>query len=195
MSDKTKRDSPLVKSVLALDNYLSELERVGTKINSTDMTSDFDIDFIQKLMSRFAECGQGVSEEVANLSTHLREAQTRAEAVAQGVTRQAELLNIRRKEQDQKMEEFRVLGERVRELTATIAEFRRPQGTGLTNEEREKLKSGIPGFEAQLTALIEDLQKLRESARNSRMKSLQKNAESLAQTLQAVQKKLRDIGA
>ena len=195
MSNKSKQDSPLVKSVLALDNYLSELERVGTKINSTDMTSDFEIDFIQKLMSRFAECGQGVSEEIAQLSTHLREAQTRAEAVAQGVTRQAELFQARRKEQDEKLEEFRVLGERVKRLSASISEFRRPKDAGMTTEDQQKLKSGIPGFEAELSLLIEDLQKLRESARSSRMKSLQKNVESLTQTLQAVQKKLREIGA
>src|ERR1700746_965853 len=102
MSNKTKRDSPLVKSVLALDNYLSELERVGTKISSTDMQSDFDIDFIQKLMARFAECGQGVSDEVTNLSTHLREAQARAESVAQAVSRQAELFAVARNEQNEK---------------------------------------------------------------------------------------------
>jgi hypothetical protein len=194
MSNKTKRESPLVKSVLALDNYLSELERVGTKINSTDMTSAFDTDFIHKLMSRFAECGEGVSQEVTNLSTQLREAQARAEGVAQGVSRQAELFNIRRKEQNEKLEEFRILGEKVRELSAAISQFRRPQGGGLTNEDRAKLKSDIPGFEAQLAFLIEELEKLRESARNSRMKSLQKNAESLVQTLQAVRKKLREVG-
>src|SRR5205823_13901 len=90
MSNKTKRDSPLVKSVLALDGHLTELERVGTRINSTDMTADFDLEYIQKLMTRFAECGQGVSEEVTNLAAQLQEAQARAEAVAQGVSRQAE---------------------------------------------------------------------------------------------------------
>ena len=82
MSNKGKQDSPLVKSVLALDQYLSELERVGQKINSTDMTSDFDVDYIQKLMTRFSESAQGVSREVTNLSTHLNEARTRAEAIA-----------------------------------------------------------------------------------------------------------------
>lgn len=61
MSNKITRDSPLVKSVLALDNYLAELERVGARINSTDMTSDFDVEYIQKLMTRFAECGQSIS--------------------------------------------------------------------------------------------------------------------------------------
>jgi len=39
MSNKNKRGSPLVRSVLALDSYLSDLERVGTKINGTDMGS------------------------------------------------------------------------------------------------------------------------------------------------------------
>src|SRR3989442_9475416 len=134
MSNKIKRDSPLVRSVLALDNYLTELERVGTRINSTDMTSDFDVEYIQKLMTRFAECGQGVSEEVSNLSTQLQEARTRAEAVAQGVSARAELLNSRRNEQNEKLEKFRILGEKVRELNAAISQFRRPHGHGLTDE-------------------------------------------------------------
>src|SRR5437879_10632653 len=108
MSNRAKRDSPLVKSVLALDNYLAELERIGTKINSTDMKADFDVEYIHKLMTRFAECGQGVSNEVTNLSTQLREAQARAEIVAQGGTSQAELLNIRRNEQKEKFKEFRI---------------------------------------------------------------------------------------
>src|SRR5258708_4911308 len=162
MSNKAKRDSPLVKSVLALDNYLAELERIGTKINSTDMKSDFDIEYIHKLMTRFAECGQSVSDEVTNLSTQLREAQARAEAVAQGVTSQAELLNIRRNEQNQKLEEFRILGEKVLVLNNAISQFRRPHGHGLTSEDRAKLTSNIPAFESQLAQLIEELQNLRE---------------------------------
>jgi chromosome segregation ATPase len=184
MSNKANRDSPLVKSVFALDNYLTELERVGTRINSTDLTSDFDLEYIQKLMTRFAECGQGISEEVTNLSTRLQEAQARAEAVAQGVSKQAELLNVRRNEQNEKMEEFRILGEKVRDLNAVMSGFR---------EDRAKLASNIPAFEAQLDGLIEDLQNLRKSARDSRMKALEKNAESLVQSLQAARKKLSDL--
>jgi signal transduction histidine kinase len=193
MSNKVKRDSPLVKSVLALDSYLTELERVGTKINSTDMTSAFDIEYIQKLMTRFAECGQGVAEEVANLSTQLQDARTRAETVAQGVSAQAELLSIRRNEQSERLETFRILGEKIRELNAAISPFRRQDGHDLTEEDRAKLASNIPAFEAQLEVLIEELQALRKSARNSGMKALEKNAESLTQTLQTVRKKLHDL--
>src|SRR2546429_1345562 len=184
MSNKIKRDSPLVKSVLALDNYLTELERVGTKINSTDMTSDFDVEYIQKLMNRFAECGQGVSQQVTNLSTQLLDARTRAEAVAQGVSAQAGIFYNRRNEQNEKLEKFRILGEKVRELNAAISQFRPPHGHGLAEEDRARLKSNIPAYEAELAILIEELQNLKQSARNSQMKALEKNAESLAQTLQ-----------
>src|SRR6476646_5634263 len=104
----SKKDSPLIKSVAALDNYLAELERVGTKINGIDMSSDVDLEFIQKLMARFAECGEGVSREVTNLSMQLQQSQLRAQEIAQGVSSQAALLNERRSEQDAKLEEFRI---------------------------------------------------------------------------------------
>src|SRR4029450_6186351 len=68
MPDKTNLDTPLVASVLALQNYLGELERIGKKINSIDMAGDVDLEFVQKLMARFAECGHGVSQEVNSLS-------------------------------------------------------------------------------------------------------------------------------
>jgi hypothetical protein len=179
VSDKTKRDSPLVQSVLALDHQLAELKRIGGKINSTDMTADVDVDLIQKLMARFAECGQGISEEVTNLSMHLQQAQSSAEAVAKGVSKQAELFKVRRGEQMEKLEQFRFLGEKVRVLTETTSSLRN--------------RSDIPAFDAQLAVLIEELEKLRESARSSRMKALEKNTQSLVQRLQSVRKKLSEL--
>src|SRR2546423_5904386 len=108
MANKVNPDSPLVRSVLALDHHLSELDRIGTKINSTDMTADVDLEYIQKLLARFSECAQGVSVEVVNLSTHLNQARARAESVAQGVSNQADLLQNRRNEQNEKLEKFRI---------------------------------------------------------------------------------------
>ncbi|HLH32350.1 MAG TPA: hypothetical protein VKY31_14185 [Terriglobia bacterium] len=183
MSNKDKRESPIVKAVLALDNYLSELERVGTKINSTDLTADFDIDYIQKLMARFAECGQGIAEEVTNLSKHLQEAQTKADAMAQQVGRQADLFNVRRNEQNEKLEQFRVLGERVRDFNTEISRFR---------DDPTQLKAKLPAVEAQLADLVQELESLRQAARESKMRPLEKSVESLVQSLQAARKKLRD---
>jgi polyhydroxyalkanoate synthesis regulator phasin len=185
MSKKSNRDSPLVTSVLALQDHLSELERIGARINSSDLTGDIDVEHIQKLMNHFAACGQGISEEVNNFSRHLQDAQTRAESVAQEVSRQAEVFKIRRSEQNEKLEQFRLLGERVREINSAISVFR--------GEDRAALASNIPALESQLANLIEDLQEFRNTARSAQMKALAKNAESLTQSLQAVQVKLRDL--
>jgi chromosome segregation ATPase len=181
MSNKDKRESPIVKSVLALDSYLTELDRVGAKINSIDMNSDFDAEYVQKLLTRFTECGHGVAAEVSNLSKELQEAQARAEAVSQGVGRQSELFNARLNEQNEKLEAFRSLGDKVRDLNTAIGRLR---------DDRAELVSSIPVFKAQLSSLIEESATLRQSARSSRMRVLEKNAESLVQTLQAIQKKL-----
>ena len=190
MSNKDKRESPLVKSVLALDEFLTELERVGTKITSIDLTSDFDVEYVQKLMTRFAECGQGITKEVSELSAQLYAAQAQAGTIAQDVSKQAEVFRARAAEQNEKLEQFRILGEKVRELNTVISRFRPAQGADVTEKDRAEMISSIPAIDAELAALISELQTLRESARNSKMKALEKSVESLAQSLQAARERL-----
>jgi len=184
MTNKPIHDSPLVEAVLALQDHLNELERIGEKINSTDMSADIDIEHIQKLMTRFAKCGQGIAEEVTNLSNRLTDAQTRAQAVADKVSRQADAFTIRRNEYNEQWEKFRLLGEKVRLLNESISQFRQA-------EDRTALTSNILRLEQQIAALIGELQDLCDAAQNLRMKTLQRSARSLTQTLQAVQGKLR----
>ena len=71
MSETKKEFSPLVQTVMALDSYFAELDRLGGKINTMDLKTDFDFEHARRLMGRFAECGQGVSEEVTKLSNYL----------------------------------------------------------------------------------------------------------------------------
>jgi hypothetical protein len=183
MSNKAKRDTPMVHAVLALQEHLNELERIGTKINAADLTGELDADHIQKLLVRFAECGQGISDEITNFSVHLQEARAHAEVVAQGVSSQAEIFRTRREEQNAKMDQFNQLGERVQQLNASISRFKDPENQN---------SGGFGEYADQLAAIIKDLHELRDSARDSRMKSLEKKAQSLAQSLEAAHAKLRD---
>jgi hypothetical protein len=192
MSNKNKQ-TPLVTSVLALQEHLSELERVGGKINSEDLSGDFDVEYIQKLLARFAECGQRIADEMTNFSAQLQEAQTRAETITAGVSRQAVLFKQGADDRNEKLEKFRLLGERVRELNTAIAQFRPPQGDVRTDEDRMAMNSNIATLDSQLAGVIEELRELRNSMRGSRMKTLEKEAESLAQSLQALQVKLRNV--
>ena len=120
MSDKAKQDSPLVAAVLALEGHLSELERVGQKISAADLTGDVDLEYIQKLMNRFAECGEGIAKEVTTLS--LSSAGSAGESARRRAksSRQAEAFNNRKKEQDEKLLQFRMLGDKVREIKGIV---------------------------------------------------------------------------
>jgi hypothetical protein len=56
----------------------------------------------------------------------------------------------------------------------------------------EALRSNLPVVERQLAGIVAELQQLRSSARTAGLKTLEKSAESLAQSLQALQLKLAD---
>ena len=193
MSESKKVSSPLVTAVLALDEHFAELERVGSKIVSMEIKSEFELEHVQKLLARFAECGQGVSDEVTVLSQLLTEARSRAEKIAQGVAERAAEVQARKSDEQKKFEEFNALGSKVRELSAGLASLRRPEGEHLTVEERTKLSQSLSQFEAQLGPLIERAQRLRREAHESKMKSLEQNADSLTQTLQSIQGKLSGL--
>jgi hypothetical protein len=141
-------------------------------------------------MNRFAECGTGVSHEVINLSTQLNEARARAEALAAGVSERAALLNTRKSDEQKKLEEFGLLADKVRELTAAMSQLKQPAGVTLSDEDRAKLTMRLAEFEGQLSPLIEHAQTLRKEAHDAKMKTLAQNADSLTATLQAVRQKI-----
>lgn len=190
MTNKIKDPSPLVEAVLVLDSYLAEIVRLGDKIQTMDLKSDFDFEQAQKLMNRFAECGQGVTDQVLLLSQNLSEARSKADAAAQVVAERAALLENRHNEHQQKMQDFRALGEKVATLTLSLNDLKRPEGVELTEADRIQLSTRLAEFDVQLEPLIQEAKDLRTSAQDSKIKTLEQSADSLVQRLTAVRKKL-----
>ncbi len=195
MSDthKNQNTSHLVRAVLALDNHFSELVRLASKIDSLGMKSDSDFEQAERLMQHFAERGEGVATEVAAMSKALNDSRVQAEAAAELVSARAEQLQNRKLDQQKKMEEFRLLGEKVRELTSHISELKRTDDTVLTEAERIQMTERLKKFELLLHPLIEEATSLRKEAHLSKMKILEQNADSLSQSLLAVSKRLASL--
>lgn len=185
-----KEQSELVKSVLKLDAHFSDLERLGEKLNGMELKTEFDYEQAQRYLNLFAECGQGISDEIMNLSGRLNEARIRAEGVTKTVAEKAEQLNARKTEAQKKFDEFRALGEKVRAMSDAMAQLRKPEGEKLSAEDRAQLAMRLAEFENQLSPLIEQAQNLRKDAHDSKMKTLEQNADSLTQTLRAIRQKL-----
>src|ERR1700733_8922629 len=171
MTDKNEMQSPLVQAVLALDEYFSELRRLGNKINSLDLKSRFECEQAQRLMNRFAECGEGISQEVIHLSQALNDVRAEAEGLAQGVAERSEILNALKTEEQTKMEKFRQLAEKVQMLNSEISQLRTPAGETLTNEQNATIRKSLAAFDVQIIPLIEQAREMRRDAHSSKMKN------------------------
>jgi hypothetical protein len=193
MSNKIKNPSPLVETVLKLDNYLTEIVRLGEKIEEMDLKTDFDFEQVQKMMAHFTECGQGVAEEVVQLSANLNEARAKAEAAAQIVAEKAEQVQARQEQHHQKMADFRALGEKVRELTTSLNDLKRPEGVDLTEDDRAKVSMRLSEFQLRLQPLIDEALYLKKEAQTSRLKTLEQGADSLVQSLSAIGRRLESF--
>lgn len=192
---RIKDASPLVQSVIALDAHFSELERVGSKLNEMALKSESQFEMARKLLGIFAQTGQDMTEEVRRLAIQLQEVQARASAISERVGERAELIALRNDDQQMKMEQFRQLGEKVREFNNQVSQLRQPEGVELTDDDKRKIAERLKEFDSQLDPLIDEACGLRKYAAESKMKSLEQNADSLAQTLQSVRSKIRSLSA
>ena len=191
MSDvKIKNPSPLVRAVLALDAHFSDLVRLGAKIESLDMESNFDFEQAQRQIDHFAKAGQGVSEEVILMSNALNVARARAEAAAQIVTVKAEQLAARKIEVQTRMEEVRELGEKVKDLSVSLQRLHRPEGADVSDEDRARMAMRLAEVEMQIQPLIEKAKFLKKEAQASNIRILEQSADSLGQSLLAISQKL-----
>lgn len=189
--DKSSKDkSPLAQSVLALESYFAELERLGNKITASDMKSEFDFEQARRWMERFSECGEEVAVEVQKLATLLGQAQARAEELARAVSEKAGTLQSHHTEKQKYWDEFHALTATIQELSQKITQLRRPEGEVMTTEQRAELHTTLANIGEQLAPLIDQASRLRKDAQKSRLKTLEQNADSLTQTLQSVKQKL-----
>lgn len=155
-----------------------------------DLKSEFEIEQMQKLLSRFAECRNGISEQVVAMSKALNEARAQAEAVARVVTARADHLQSLQETRQKKMDDFRSLGKKVRELTLSLNELKRPDDQVPTDEDKVKIAIILSEFEIQLQPLIEDAHNLLKVAQDSKMKVLEQGADSMRQSLLAIRERL-----
>lgn len=190
---KLKNASPLVQSVVALDEHFAALERIGAKIQDAELKTDFDIQQARKFMAVFTEHGQGIATEVVRLSQELNVLRERAAQISEKVAARSVEISHRDDEEHTKMEQFRVLAEKVRGVNAQISQLRPAEGAIVTDDDRKRIYASLIDFETQLEPLIQEAQSLKNEGHQLKMKSLEQNADSLAQTLLSVRQKVRGL--
>jgi hypothetical protein len=188
-----KNPSPLVLAILTLDEHFAELNRLASRIEEIDLKSNFDFEQSERLIHRFAEAGQSISEDIVLFVKVLNETREQAELAAQKVSAKADILKVRKVDIQEKMARFQVLSEKVSELNRSLMQFQRPAGEALSPAEIGEMKTRLTEISLQLQPLIEEAQLLKNLGYESKMKVLEQNAESLRQSLLAVSQKISGI--
>ena len=188
----TKNLSPFGQSALTLDNDFAELDRLSGQIERLSIESDSGMERAKELLVKFGECGQRISTGVQSLAKSLEETRSRAETAAQSVASRAALIQERHHENERMLDRFRSLGDKVREVSTALAALKAP-AKGVTEEGKALIAKQLPEFNAQLETLTAEAQKLKDDAREANMKTLERNADSLYQTLQSARRKLASI--
>lgn len=174
---------------LLLDTEFSELERLGGQIERISLDSENDLDKARQLLVRFSESGQRISEHLPTMAKALDEARARAEAAAKAVgSRIAEIQN-RQKEADELMARFQSLGEKIHAVTQASAKLPKPS-IRLSHEEKGVLLLNLPTINSQLDLLSDEAARLKDDARSKKLRTLERNADSLSQRLKSVRNQL-----
>ena len=194
-SKPTKNLSPLAQTVLDLDTHFSDLARLGAKIDEMDLKSNFDFEQVERLIHHFAETGNLVSAHIIRMSEELTKAREAAESAALKVAKRAEQLQARKLEIQEKMNQFQSLSEKVTQLNLSLRDLAHLNGTteSLSPEDRSQIAQRLNAVELQLPALIDEASVLKTEAQSAKIKILEQNADSMRQSLLAVQQKLSSL--
>jgi hypothetical protein len=190
---KTKNESPLVESVIALDGVFSNLIQLAERIDGLNLRSQNEFELAESLLARFSDVGASVATELGAMSLAMNEARARAEAAAEMVSAKALKFQERKNEIELKMAEFHALGEKVKLLTSSLVGLRNFKDESVSDEERSVMSQRLVEVETQLRPLIEEANQLKTMAQESKIKVLEQGADAMGQSLRAVSLKISTI--
>ena len=183
-SKNPKELSVFAQSALTLDQDFLQLESLGKQLDEADLETEFGLNQAKKLLAHYGECGERIGAEIQALAKALEDARIQAEDGAARVANRAVLIQKRYDEKEGLLRRFQSLGEMARTLTQSVNQ--------LTQDGRVALTEHLPELQGNLDALLEDAKKIRSEAQQSKMKSLEKDAEAFAQMLASVRNRLKN---
>lgn len=191
MSNTNKKNpSAIVQSVLDLDETFEEMKRMSKRIENLEIRGDSDFEQLRDFMARYAQSAESIGTHVATFSQALIEARTQAETSAAMVAARAEMLQSLHNERQKKMEAFHALNAKVTTLTLSLKDLNQNTSVNMTDSDRSEVTQRLVDLANQLGPLIEEAQNIRQQAQASKMTALEKEANSLRQSLVEVNNRL-----
>ncbi len=185
-----KTISRFLEVATAFDNDVQELERLAHQLSEVRFDKESGLLRAQKLMGHFADCGARVGSGVEVLASELDSMRTRAEVAAELVAGRMEEFQSRQAEVQAILARFQRLGESAQSLTLRIADAKK---NALAAGGSEPISNYLPEFDLRLATLLNEAEALREAAKISEMKNLEKNADLLSRSLNEAHARLKSM--
>lgn len=180
------------QAALTLDEDFQEFDRLAKEIERQNIESDTGFERAAKLLIKLDSCGKRISSGMQTMSSALEEVRARTEQAANVANTRAVAVQERQQLSEQMMERLQHLGDTVRKITTAVGELRQSSDM-ISDEDRAVLAERLPEFNAQLGMLVDEVQKLKVDATAAHMRTLERNADSLKQSLQRAKHKLSQL--
>lgn len=176
--------SEFARAALALDVRFEEFCRLSAELERVSIDSDSGLERARILLKDLNECREGFTPASQDMARALEGARQRTAEAAQKVETREQAVQDRVSHVDQMLSRYRLLGDTVRRVTTAVAELKQSPEGGLSPDERSMLASKMPEINAQMNIVVDEAKRLMDDARDANMKILERNCDSLRQTVQ-----------
>jgi outer membrane PBP1 activator LpoA protein len=190
MTTKQKPLSPFGQAATQLDAAFVDFERLARELEQLEIASDKGFDRARGLLSEVDGCRQLLESSMQAMAAELDAARGRSEKAAQAILGRALEVQDRQRDTEALLQRFQQLGGMVKQITESVRELNVQPPGQLSPEEQAQLDERLPQFNEQMGTLVDAARKLMDDARAANMKALERNADSLRQSLQAARHRL-----
>jgi hypothetical protein len=187
---KPNERSAFAQAALSLDSEFAEFERLARELEKLPIDSESGMERARKLLGHFEGVGERIDEGMHALARNLDEARQRTEAIAQQVTERARAIQERQVQTNEMFERFQKLSDMARQITVAVGQLMQPRETELSSEEKNLILSKLPEVDEKMGVIVDEARKLMDDARHAKLKTLERSADSLRQSLQSARQKL-----
>lgn len=168
-----------------LDRELAELTREGGLITGVNLDSDGGLDEGIKILNRVAGHGQSVAEIMEEFAKALQDARDKAEAATKLVAERAQVIQARRQRQEELLERLTKVKEEITAAGANLVSMYKPE-----NADKARIAAELQRLQEPMAAFITSAQAIKAEAAAGNFKRLERQADSVIDSLQASLRKL-----
>ena len=185
--------SPFGRLALSLDGDFTELQRLAGQIEELDVESESELDRALKLLKRFSEHGQKIGGSMQEFSASLEDARQRSEAAAKSAAAVAQKVQERVRQREELQDSLQLVEREIQAANAGLTASKTPEGRAPSKEEELQIKAQFEGLLRRMPGFISAAQVIKDQAAAQNFKRIERDAESMLDTLQALQSKLKSI--